>query len=201
MKKITKDYAEVLRDPRCNFYGNVRLGDDVLLSQLRELYSATVLAYGAEKERSLGIPGEHLIAPATDLVNWYNGAVGSRALGEQLLGDCFPLEHVVVIGNGNVAIDVCRMLLKSPQDLAGTDMPEHAVEALARLKVKRVTLVGRRGVCQSSFTTKELRELSRLPELRMAALSEEIERSLTPASWEEMEVGRTTEARAVERRT
>jgi ferredoxin--NADP+ reductase len=148
-----------LASGRFRFHGNVVVGSDVSPAQLANIYDAVVYAHGCQGDRRLGIPGEELSGShsATSFVGWYNGHPDYR--------DCefdFDCERAVVIGNGNVALDVARVLLLDPEDLAKTDIADHALDALRRSQVREVVVVGRRGADECSFTTPELLELQNL---------------------------------------
>lgn len=162
MKVVTKLYERTLRDPRVRYLGNVAFGRDLTLDDLRRHYHAAVFAVGAATDRRLGVPGEDLrgCVAATDFVAWYNGH--PDACDHDFGGLLATTRDVIVIGNGNVAIDVARVLAKSVAELAVTDIADHALDALARSSVERVTIVGRRGPAEAKFTTKELRELGEL---------------------------------------
>jgi len=135
------------------------MGVDVL----RRYYDAVVFAYGASRTRKLGIPGEEMegVYSAGDFVGWYNGLPSHRDRKFKLEG-----ENAVIIGHGNVALDVARILLTPTDILAKTDITSYALEELKRSQVKNVTIVGRRGVLQASFTVKELRELTNIPNVK-----------------------------------
>ena len=159
IKSVARVYQKLLaRDEVC-YFGNVTLGDDVTVDDLRARYDQIVYAVGAQSGRRLGIPGEDLAGShaAMRFVGWYNGHPGFRD-AEFDLG----CEDVVVIGNGNVAIDVARILVLSLDRLATTDIADHALAVLSGSRVRRVTLLGRRGPAQASFTNPELREFGRL---------------------------------------
>lgn len=160
LKAVTKVFEQVATHERFRFFGNVALGRDVSAAELAEHYHAVVVATGASADRKLGIPGEQLTGAhaASDFVGWYNGHPDCSALH-------FDLSHevAVVVGQGNVAIDVCRILAKSVDELRRTDIAEHALEALAASRVREIHLIGRRGPAQAKFTCKELRELCSLP--------------------------------------
>jgi adrenodoxin-NADP+ reductase len=147
------------------FIGNVPIGaeGEVSVDTLRKYYDAIVFAYGASRTRKLGIPGEDLdgVYPAGDFVGWYNGLPSHRDRKFNLDG-----ENAIIIGHGNVALDVARILLTPTDTLAKTDITEYALEELKKSKVKNVTIVGRRGVLQASFTVKELRELTNIPNVK-----------------------------------
>lgn len=155
----------LLDDPRVRFFGNIEVGDDasdISLARVRRMYNAVIACYGASVDRSLGIPGEELSGSvsATDFVKWYTGHpdIAEDAF-TQLLANS---SSVAVIGVGNVAVDVARILSKTRSELEHTDMPEHVLEALNASQIRSVHLIGRRGPAEASWTTKELRELGEL---------------------------------------
>jgi NADPH-dependent glutamate synthase beta subunit-like oxidoreductase len=142
--------------------GNVDVGRDIGLDELRRHVDAVVYTYGAAVDRHLGVPGEELPGSlaATDLVAWYCGHPDTdRARVEDALAGA---RSVVVVGVGNVALDVARVLVRTAEELEPTDMPQHVLDALAAAPVESVTVLGRRGPAQASFTTQELRELGEL---------------------------------------
>ncbi len=159
IKAVTSALQTILTSPRVRFLGNVSVGRDVSLDELRRHYDAIVLAYGAAADRQLGVPGENLpgSVSATDFVAWYNGHPDAEP-------DRFVLdaESVAIIGVGNVAVDVARLLSKDVEALRTTDLPEHVVRALATSSVRDVHMIGRRGPAHATFTHKELRELGEL---------------------------------------
>ncbi|MCO5568897.1 hypothetical protein L7F22_022599 [Adiantum nelumboides] len=156
-KIVINQFTKIASNSHLTFFGNVHVGKDITLQELRSLYDAVVLAYGAESDNSLGIPGESLpgVFSARELVWWYNGHPDCANLPVDLQSS----DTAVVLGQGNVAIDVARILLRPVQDLCTTDIADHALEALHRSKVSKVYLVGRRGPAQIACTAKELREL------------------------------------------
>jgi ferredoxin/flavodoxin---NADP+ reductase len=143
----------------CRFLGNVEVGVDISHADLMRHYTAVVYATGAQTDKSLGIPGEDLpgSCAATEFVAWYNGHPDYRDLEFDLSG-----QRAVVIGNGNVAADVTRMLTLSAGELERTDVADHALEALRESRIEEVIVLGRRGPAQAAFTSAELRELGRL---------------------------------------
>ena len=160
IKSVTRVYEKTAEHPRFRWYGNVDVGRDVSRAELLERYDAIVYAVGAESGRPLDVPGADLpgVAPATHFVGWYNGHPDHRDHDFDL-----SVEHAVVIGNGNVAVDVARMLSLSHDELRTTDIADHALaRACARAAISSVTLLGRRGPVQAAFTTPELRELGEL---------------------------------------
>src|SRR5688500_5855340 len=143
----------------CRFFGNVEVGTDISHAELAEHYTAVIYATGAQTDKSLGIPGEDLPGSwaATEFVAWYNGHPDYRDLEFDL-----STQRAVVIGNGNVAADVTRMLTLSPEELARTDVADHALEALRDSRVEEILVVGRRGPLQAAYTNPELLELADL---------------------------------------
>jgi len=160
IKSIAEYLRKVLESPDVRFVGGVHLGDDVTREDLLSAYDAVVYATGAMRDRRLGIPGEDLPGSyaATDFVNWYCGHpdVGPATF-------TLDARSVAVIGVGNVAVDVARILARDPAELHGTDVPQPVLEALRASNVREVHVIGRRGPAHAKFTTKELRELGELP--------------------------------------
>jgi ferredoxin--NADP+ reductase len=204
IKAVTKAYDRIASHPEFRFYGNVEFGRDVTHEDLVHYYHAIIYATGARTDRRMGIPREHLPGShsATEFVGWYNAHPDFRSLGFDL-----SAERAVVVGNGNVAMDLARILASSPEALARTDIAEHALEALSRSRVREVVILGRRGPAQAAFTPKELRELGELPEvdvvvdpadLRLdAASQEELERSQDRNRRTNLEILREYAARPV----
>ncbi len=159
IRSIADYLRNVLEHADVRFLGGVHLGDDVTREDLLASYDAVVYATGAMRDRRMGIPGEDLPGSyaATDFVNWYCGHPDSDAAAFTL-----DAESVAVIGVGNVAVDVARILVKEPAELHRTDIPQSVLEALMASKVREVHMIGRRGPAQAKFTTKELRELGEL---------------------------------------
>ena len=160
IKSIAEYLRKVLESPDVRFLGGVHFGEDVTRADLLSAYDAVVYATGAMRDRRLGIPGEDLPGSyaATDFVNWYCGHpdVGPGTF-------TLDAESVAVIGVGNVAVDVARILARDPAELHSTDVPQQVLEALQASKVREVHMIGRRGPAHAKFTTKELRELGELP--------------------------------------
>ncbi|MBB5938485.1 FAD-dependent oxidoreductase [Streptomyces zagrosensis] len=161
IKSLQGNLRTVLEDPRVTFLGNVRVGEFGLTPrQLSELYHAVVYCIGAAADRPLGVPGEELAGScsATEFVSWYSAHPDAAA-------DPFALAtpSAVVIGVGNVAVDVARVLAREAAELRSTDVPDAALAVLGRSRVRDIHMVGRRGPSQAKFTTKELRELGALP--------------------------------------
>jgi ferredoxin--NADP+ reductase len=169
IKLVARVFEAVAKNPRFAFFGNVEVGRDVSLDDLRSRYDAVILAYGASVGAALEIPGCELAQSisAADFVGWYNGHPERVELNLAL--DC---KRAIVVGHGNVAIDVARILLSEHSRLASTDIADHALDALRNSDVRCVHLVGRRGPLQASFTTAELRELLGLPGLNVTANEE-----------------------------
>jgi ferredoxin/flavodoxin---NADP+ reductase len=164
----------------CRFLGNVEVGVDVSHSELRRHYTAVIYATGAQTDKSLGIPGEDLPGSwaATEFVAWYNGHPDFRDLEFDL-----SAERAVVIGNGNVAADVTRMLTLSPRELERTDVADHALEALRRSRIEEVIVIGRRGPAQVAFTSAELRELGRLDGVDVRVDPDDVELDPVSRRW------------------
>jgi ferredoxin/flavodoxin---NADP+ reductase len=162
MRALRNTLHHVLDHEHVRFVGNVEVGADIGLDELRRSVDAVVYTYGAAGDRRLGVPGEELAGSlaATDLVAWYCGHPDAdRSRVEEAVARA---RDVVVVGVGNVALDVARVLARSPAELESTDMPQHVLDALAAAPVERVTVLGRRGPAQATFTTQELRELGHL---------------------------------------
>ncbi|XP_032473325.1 NADPH:adrenodoxin oxidoreductase, mitochondrial isoform X9 [Phocoena sinus] len=163
VKNVINTFTQTAHSDRCAFHGNVVVGRDVTVQELRDAYHAVVLSYGAEDHRGLEIPGEELpgVLSARAFVGWYNGLPENRKLAPDLSCDT-----AVVLGQGNVALDVARILLTPPEYLEKTDITAAALGALRQSQVKTVWIVGRRGPLQVAFTIKELREMIQLPGTR-----------------------------------
>jgi ferredoxin/flavodoxin---NADP+ reductase len=176
IKSVTRVYEKTAAHPRFRFFGNVHFGEHVSREDLLAHYHAILYATGSPADRPLGIPGEDLPGShaATEFVGWYNGHPDHTELEPDLLS----AERAVVIGNGNVALDVARMLVLAPAELAPTDTADHALEVLARSRVSEVVVVGRRGPAQAAFTNPELLELGELGDADVVVDSAELERAL-----------------------
>jgi ferredoxin--NADP+ reductase len=159
IKTITRLYERTAGHPNFRFLGNVMLGRDVFVEDLRAHYHQIVYATGNEADRRLGIPGEGIEGSTSSavFVGWYNGHPDYRLARIRL-----DTARAAIIGNGNVAVDVARILLRTPDELAGTDIADYARVALASGRVREVWLLGRRGPAQAAFTTQELKELGEL---------------------------------------
>ena len=182
IKSVTRVYEKIAANERFRFWGNVSIGRDIAVAELRAYYDAILFACGAESDNRLGIPGEDLPGShtATEFVAWYNGHPDYRDRVFDL-----SCEVAVVVGQGNVAMDVSRILAKSADELRTTDIARHALEALAESKIKAIHLVGRRGPVQAKFTMPEIKEIGELavcdPVLQEGALD------LNPASRVELD--------------
>ena len=160
LKQAIQVYDKIAtNNPELNYIGNVTVGKDITVDELRNTHHAVIFTCGAESDRRLGIPGEDLAGShtATEFVAWYNGLPDYR-------DRIFDLSHetAVVIGQGNVAADVSRILSKTVDELKNTDITQHALDALAESKIKNVYVIGRRGPAQAKFTSKELKEFGEL---------------------------------------
>jgi ferredoxin/flavodoxin---NADP+ reductase len=159
IKSVTKVYDRLLADPRIRFRGNVEVGRDLSVDDLRRHCHATVFTYGAASDRQLRVPGETLdgCMSATHFVGWYNGHPDYVDLNPRLDG-----ATALVVGVGNVAVDVTRILAKTRAELVDSDIADHALEALAHSAVRDVVVIGRRGPAEAKWSTKELRDLGEL---------------------------------------
>lgn len=159
IKSVSQQFEKTAEDPRFRFFGNVTVGQHVEAAELAERYDAVIYAVGAQSDRPLGIPGDQLpgSVAAVDFVGWYNAHPHFEQMDPDLSGS-----RAVVVGNGNVAVDVARILVTDPDVLAVTDIADHAVTALRACHIDEVVIIGRRGPLQSAFTTLELRELGEL---------------------------------------
>ncbi|NWJ48329.1 MAG: FAD-dependent oxidoreductase [Chloroflexi bacterium] len=160
IKAVTRIYDKTAENPNFRYFGNVTLGKDVTHADLKKYYDQIIYAVGAQSDRKMGIPGEDLenSYPATVFVGWYNAHPDYCDLEFDL-----SCERVAVVGNGNVAMDVARILVTEPDELAKTDIADYTIEKLRQSKVKEVILLGRRGPVQAAFTHPELKEFGELP--------------------------------------
>ena len=159
LKSVSRAFERIAERPGFRFLGNVEVGSDVTHADLVALYDAVIYAVGAQTDRRLGIPGEDLPGSwsATEFVAWYNGHPDFQQLPFDL-----NVESAVVIGNGNVALDVARMLALTPEELGPTDATDASIAAIGEAPIRDIVVVGRRGPAQASFTTPELQELGEL---------------------------------------
>jgi ferredoxin--NADP+ reductase len=184
IKTVTRAFALVAADPRFRFFGLVEIGRDVMLEDLRRHYHQVLFATGAQSDRRMEIPGEDLEGshPATEFVAWYNGHPDYRDRQFDL-----AQERVAIVGVGNVAIDVARILCLSREELLATDMADHAIEALSQSRVREVYLLGRRGPAQAAFTNPEIKELGEMADADVIVRPDEV--ALDPISSAAIEQG------------
>jgi ferredoxin/flavodoxin---NADP+ reductase len=189
IKAVTRVYEKTASKPGFRFFGGVVLGEHVSRAELLERYHAVVYAFGTGDDNRLGIPGEDRPGsyPATRFVGWYNGH-------PEAADEVFDLSarRAVVIGNGNVAVDVARMLVLDPDELSPTDTADHALAALAAAQVEDVVMLGRRGPAQAAFTNPELRELGELTRADIEVDPAELELDPDSARWLEEEADATS---------
>lgn len=202
VKNVENDFAALFQDQsdQIHFWGNVPVGDPtkgVSVEELREMYDVVVLAYGCESDRKLGIPGEDSLSgilSAREFVAWYNGHPYFEHIGSQVASALNSQDgskgEVVVIGQGNVALDCARILAKGGKGLSETDVASRAIPVIGEDGVPVVTVAGRRGHVQGAFTIKELRELTKLEEeghgTKFVLREDELELGATDASKEEL---------------
>ena len=172
IKTVTKVFDNIAANPRFRFFGNVEFGKDLRLAELSEHYHQILFATGAQTDRRMDIPGEDLMGshPATEFVAWYNGHPDFR--------DCqfnLQVERAAVVGIGNVAIDVARLLSLSHEELLASDAADYAVAALANSQIKEVYLLGRRGPAQAAFTNPEIKEVGDLADCDIVTRADEIQ--------------------------
>lgn len=182
IKSVTKVYDRIAKNDQFRYFGNVEFGKDLTHDDMVNYYHQIIYAVGAQTDRQLSIPGEDLAGShaATEFVAWYNGHPDYRHL-------TFDLSHetAVVIGNGNVAMDVTRILASSIDELLKTDIADYALEALRESKVKRIVMLGRRGIVQAKFTNPELKEFGELEEAQVIVGEKEV--TLDPISQQELD--------------
>src|SRR5688572_23060972 len=177
IKAVSKVYEKIARQPGFRFLGNVEVGRDLEHVDLARLYDAVVYSVGAQTDRRLGIPGEELPGSwaATEFVAWYNGHPDFQDIVFDL-----SVKRAVVIGNGNVAVDVARMLALAEEEIASTDTTDAAIAAILGSGLEEIVMLGRRGPAEASFTTPELKELGELADADIVVDPAELE--LEPAS-------------------
>ncbi len=177
IKAVSKVYEKIARQPGFRFLGNVEVGRDLEHVDLARLYDAVVYSVGAQTDRRLGIPGEDLPGSwaATEFVAWYNGHPDFQDIVFDL-----SVKRAVVIGNGNVAVDVARMLALAEEEIASTDTTDAAIAAILGSELEEIVMLGRRGPAEASFTTPELKELGELADADIVVDPAELE--LEPAS-------------------
>jgi ferredoxin--NADP+ reductase len=171
IKAVISVYEKVASTPGFRFFGNVKLGQDIQADELAKEYDAVVYAVGNESDRSLGIPGEELAGShsATAFVGWYNGHPDWHDQEFDL-----SVESVAVIGIGNVAMDVTRVLARDPDELAPTDIADYALRALRKSRVRTIWLLGRRGPAQAAYSPSEIREIGELSSADLVVRPEEV---------------------------
>jgi ferredoxin/flavodoxin---NADP+ reductase len=182
IKSVTRVYDKIAAHPEFRFYGNVEMGRDLTHADLSAYYHAIIYAVGARTDRRMGIPREHLPGShsATEFVGWYNAHPDFRSLGFDLTS-----KSAAVVGNGNVAMDLARILASPREVLAQTDIAEHALHALEENGIEEIHVLGRRGPAQAAFTNKELKELGELPGVDVVVDPAQVE--LDPLSAAEVE--------------
>jgi ferredoxin--NADP+ reductase len=177
IKTVVKAYDQIAAHPRFRFFGNVEFGTHLTLADVQAHYHQVLYATGAQSDRRMGIPGEDLRGshPATEFVAWYNGHPDYAHYEFDL-----SQERVAVVGVGNVAIDVARILCRTPEELQVTDIAPYALKALRVSKIKEVYLLGRRGPVQAAFTTPEVKEVGEMADADVVVRPEEV--ALDPLS-------------------
>ncbi len=177
IKTVTRAYERTAKNPRFRFYGGVEFGSDIRLADVRRHYHAAIYAVGAQVDRAMRIPGEDLPRShaATEFVAWYNGHPDYRDREFDL-----SQESVAVVGVGNVAVDVCRVLARSVDELSSTDIADYALEQLRESRIREIHMLGRRGPAQAAFSNPEIRELGELEGADIRVLEEEA--ALDPVS-------------------
>ncbi len=193
IKAVSRAFEKIAKSEGFRFFGNVEVGKDVEHADLARLYDAVVYTVGAQADRRLGIPGEDLPGSwaATEFVAWYNGHPDFQDLPFDLRG-----ERAVVIGNGNVAVDVARMLSLTEGELAPTDTTDEAIAAIVGSGIREIVMLGRRGPAQAAFTPPELQELGELAGADVVV--DPVDLELDPASAAALEDDRATARRNVD---
>ncbi len=181
IKAVVKVYDKIAATPGFRFFGNVRIGRDLAVADLAAHYHQIVYAFGCESDQKLAVPGEDLagVHAATDFVGWYNGHADHR----QHRFDLANARRVAIVGNGNVAMDVARVLLAPIEHLAKTDIADHALAVLQHSRVQEVILLGRRGPAQAAFSPKEIEEIAELPDVDVVVDPREAELDPISAAW------------------
>jgi ferredoxin--NADP+ reductase len=195
IKAVSRVYEKTAQHPEFRFFGNVELGKDVSREDLTSRYHAVIYAVGAQIDRQLGIPGEDLPGSrsATEFVAWYNGHPDYCELEFDL-----SCERAVVVGNGNVAADVARMLALTRDELATTDVADYALDVLAESKIKEIVVLGRRGPAQAAFTNPELLELGEMTDADVYVDERDVELDPLSSEWLEGEDSDITSRKNVE---
>lgn len=203
VKNVQNDFDTLFNEAegRVRFFGNVNVGRDISVEELRRDYDAVVMAYGCQSDTKLGIPGEDTlkgVLSAREFVAWYNGHPDFVHIGEIVASTLSRPQaeqndptggkrHVVVIGQGNVAIDCARILTKGTEQLYDTDIASHALSTLGETSIEHVSIIGRRGLVQGAFTIKELRELTKLDGVSFHVQQEDLDKSMTESSIQELD--------------
>lgn len=181
IKGVVRMYEKIASAENFTFFGNVRIGVDVTAAQLRERFDVVIWAVGNENARSLGIPGESLegVYSATEFVFWYNGhpEYQSRTF------DFSQVSHAVVVGNGNVSMDVTRILCRNPSELQETDISLEAMTALEQSSIEKVSVLARRGVAQAAFSPKEIKEIIELDGVQVTVSKEDASLEAVSLDW------------------
>jgi ferredoxin--NADP+ reductase len=195
IKAVSRVYEKTAQHPEFRFFGNVELGRDVTREELLERYHAVIYAVGAQIDRQMGIPGEDLPGSrsATEFVAWYNGHPDYCELEFDL-----SCERAVVVGNGNVAADVARMLALTRDELVTTDVADHAIDVLAESRIKEIVVLGRRGPAQAAFTNPELLELGEMTDADVYVDERDVELDPLSSEWLEGEGSDITSRKNVE---
>ena len=195
IKAVSRVYEKTAAHPEFRFYGNVEYGVDLTHHDFLTRYHAVIYAVGAQTDRRMGIPGEDLPGSwaATEFVAWYNGHPDYRDLEFDLSG-----ERAVVIGNGNVAADVARMLALTRDELATTDVADHALEVLAGSNVREIVVLGRRGPAQAAFTNPELLELGEMTDADVHVDARDVELDELSRTWLESDAASGTSRKNVD---
>ena len=195
IKAVSRVYEKTAAHPEFRFYGNVEYGVDLTHHDFLTRYHAVIYAVGAQTDRRMGIPGEDLPGSwaATEFVAWYNGHPDYRDLEFDLSG-----ERAVVIGNGNVAADVARMLALTRDELATTDVADHALEVLAGSNVREIVVLGRRGPAQAAFTNPELLELGEMTDADVHVDARDVELDDLSRTWLESDAASGTSRKNVD---
>jgi ferredoxin/flavodoxin---NADP+ reductase len=195
IKAVTRMYEKTASHPEFRFFGNVEIGRDITVEELSDRYHAVIYAFGAASDRRLGIEGEDLPGSwaATEFVAWYNGHPDYRDLEFDLSG-----RTAVVIGNGNVAADVARMLALTYEELAVTDVADHALEVLRDSSITEIVVLGRRGPAQAAFTNPEVLELGELADADVIVDPRDVDLDAASRAWIESDDADITSRRNVE---
>jgi ferredoxin/flavodoxin---NADP+ reductase len=195
IKAVSRVYEKTAAHPEFRFFGNVEYGVDITHDDLLERYHAVIYAVGAQTDRRMGIPGEDLPGSwaATEFVAWYNGHPDYRELEFDLSG-----ERAIVVGNGNVAADVARMLALSRDELAATDVADHALDVLAESNIREIVVLGRRGPAQAAFTNPELLELGEMTDADVFVDARDVEVDPLSRTWLEGDEASSTARKNVD---